>query len=172
MADFNIINPNEFIPDNLPKSAIGRGGLSAMAVAAHGSPQAPRPQMLAGGLVTDDGQAQLEQLLFPRIRTPEQLDEAANMRRGALGQLQQAITTPQDTSTGLDNIVLGMMQNDQPWDVGNGFRGGVANAIKSRMSKEKTAQEAAVQAALQGLKFEEGENDDTNKLDSEAVANL
>lgn len=171
MADYDINNANEFVPDTLPKSAIGRGGLSAMAIAARGSPQAPRP-MLGGGLVTDEGQSQLEKLLFPRVRTPEQLDEAAGQRRGALAQLQQATTAPQDSSTGLDNIVLGMMKNDQPWDVGNGFRNGVAGAIASKFGKEKQAYDANVKSADLGLKFEEDENKDANKLDSEAVTNL
>lgn len=170
MFEFNINNPNEYVPpDTLPKSTIGKGGLSAMADAAQGSPGAPK---LLGGLQGERTQADLEDALFPRIRSMEQLDEARAARRGQLSGLQEAIRMPEDELDGFDYIVKGMMENDRGYDPRAGFRKGVAAALDAKKGKSKQKREAEILASKAGLDFEKAEGENDDQLETTALGNL
>lgn len=170
MADYDINQPNDYVPDDtLPPSAIGKGGLSAMNAASHGSPMAPR---LMGGLQSEGGQQKLEDTLYSRIRSPEQIQAAADERRGVLSKLQAAIAQPSNNYTGLEMIARGMAHNSQPWDVGNGFREGIADAYDNDAKRQKERRDAGIQSALAEDKFVSGEEGINDKMEANAITNL
>lgn len=172
--NFDINNPNEFVlrqpeADTLPKGTIGKGGLSAMADAAHGSPTQPK---LMGGLQGEKGQDDLEGMLFPRIRNMDQINEARGARRSKLAELQEALQSPDNDFTGIDYIARGMMQNDDPSNVGKGFRKGVAAAMDARLARGASKKKGAIDAADVGLKFEKEEGTNDEQLENTAISNL
>lgn len=174
MFDFDINNPNEFIPGQSPApNEQGQGGLSGLAEAAQSVPGVPAiPQQLLGGLQGNNKQDDLENMLFPRIRDMDQLNQARSARRGQLGSLQQALNMPQDEMSGIDHILLGMMTNERPESVGHGYRRGVASALASKNTRTKQKREAAILSAQAGLNFEKSEGDNDDQLESVAISNL
>lgn len=170
MFDFEINNPNEYVPEStMPKSAIGKGGLSAMNVAAQGSPSAPK---LMGGLQGEKGQAELENMLFPRIRDMDQINSARSARREQLSSFQQALQSPDDDLDAFDHILQGMMANPDPSQVGTGFRLGVGNALSARQKKGLSKKKGAIDAAKVGLDFEQSEGTNDEQLENTAISNL
>lgn len=170
MFDFNINNPNEFVPEGtVPNSTIGKGGLSAMNDAARGSPQQPK---LLGGLQGEKGQAELENMLFPRIRSMDQINQARTDRRSKLAQAQAALQMDDDDLDPFDHILQGMMANPDPSQVGTGFRLGVGNALSARQKKGLSKKKGAIEAANLGLDFEMKEGNNDEQLENTAISNL
>lgn len=172
--EFNINNPNEFVmqgeePATLPKGTIGKGGLSAMNDAASGSPTQPK---LLGGLQGEKGQAELEAMLFPRIRGMEQINDARGARRAKLAELQAALTSPDNDMDGFDHILRGMLNNPDPSNVGTGFRQGAALAMEERMKRGASKKKGQIDSAKVGLDFEIGEGTNDEQLESGAISNL
>lgn len=172
MFDFDINNPNEYVAEGtLPKGTIGKGGLSAMADASRGSPQQPNSRLL-GGLQGEHSQAELENILFPRIRNTEQLDTARSSRRSRLAELQSSLKKPIDEMTGIDYLLYGMMTNDKPYDSRAGLRKGIAAGMEARMARSKATKDGEVAAAKVGLDFEKSEGDNDDQLEQTAISNL
>jgi hypothetical protein len=176
MAEYDINNANDYVPDEgyaLPPSAVGKGGLSAMNAASHGSPQAPnRGPISLGGLVSPEGQAKLEELLFPRVRDTATLAAAKEERRGGLSKLQAALAQPENNLSGLEQIARGMARNTQPWDAGAGFRQGVAGAFDADEARQKLAREAGIKSAAAEMDFNKNEEGIDDKVENTAISNL
>ena len=191
MADYDINSPNPYVADDtggggakLPVSSIGNmGALGALAyLGQHGNTAMPMAQQMAnqagrmpvfgGGLATEGGQQQLENTLFSRIRSPDQMADAKSQRLGALQQVQQAMQTPYINTNPLTNILSGMMHNDKPWDVGNGFREGVANSMDMKMAAAKAARDAALASAQAGQQFNTNEEGISDKNEKDALGDL
>lgn len=175
MADYDINNPNDYVPEpagSLPPSAIGKGGLSAIGIAARGSLAQPRPAGIAGGLASDNGQLDLESLLFPRVRDSSQLADAKANRQGGLTKLQAALAMPENTMSGIENIARGMAGNDHPWDVGYGFRQGVAGAMDANAARTKLARDSAIQSAQAQMGLDKNEEAIDTKTEDTALNDL
>lgn len=196
MADYDINQANDYIADDgssssgggsLPPSAVGKGGLSAMDAAIRssgggglsaggaGMPINPMIAMMAPHLMStmsDEDQKQLRDTLYSRIRNPEQMQGAADSRRGALEQLQSALQMPENNFSGLQMIAHGMARNTHPWDVGYGFREGVGDAMDAQLARTKLAREAAIQSALAQQQFQTGEEGIATKMEDNALTNL
>lgn len=178
MYDYQINNPNDYVPDApddsapaLPPSAIGKGGLSAINIASRGSPQQPNGRLLGG--LQDFTQGDLENLLMPRVRTTEQLNSSQDARRAQLKKLQDALMTPEDSGlSGIDYILQGMMNNDKPGQVMNGFQKGVAMGLSAKQARAKLEREAAIQAQKVGLDFDQNEEKNATQMDENAIGNL
>lgn len=187
MADYDINNPNDYVPEpgamagdtvsdsssdsSLPPSAVGKGGLSAIAIAARGSPGKPNPPNL-GGLVSAGGQAALEDTLTGRVRSTDQLASAKAERKGGLAKLQEALARPENTRSGIENIASGMAHNDRPWDVGNGFRQGVAGSMDANLAREKLARDSGIESAKAEMGFNSGEEKIDDGMENNALNNL
>jgi hypothetical protein len=175
--NFDINSANDYVDDapapgapSLPPSSIGKGGLSAIEIAGRGSPTAPKPNL--GGLVSAGGQAQLEDTLYGRIRSGDQLANAKAERRGGLSSLQEALARPENNYSGIEHIARGMAHNEHPWDVGYGFRGGVAEAQDADLAVQKLKRDSGIESAKAGMTFNAGEEKIDDGMENNALNTL
>lgn len=188
-----LLNPSPFIDDQQqqpPASAAwqgqgpqqaAQGNLGGLQRALIGRvpPQAAGSPASGGGalslagsnpIISEDAQRQLETALMSRIRSPDELQNATEARRGALEALQQAVSAKPNNYTWDTHFMEGIMHAPQGLSAGDAFQYGVSNAMKASRESQDETYKADVANAKNRLTFEQSEDKSADQAEKNALS--
>lgn len=122
-------------------------------------------------IMSPEAGQKLEQSLLSRIRSPEQLQQAADARQGALSQLQSAIRQPADPDRTFDtNFMAGILQAPQWMNSNQAFRVGLSNAMQQGLKEKEQAKNDEVLAQKLGLDYLQKEDTSGDQAEKSALS--
>lgn len=176
-----VLDPSPFIDDPNPSGAwqgmgpmaAANGQLGALQQALVGRTEGGTAQALSPytgrPAFTEDMGPEIQRALLTRIRSPEQLEQATQDRRGALAALQQAVSAPLNTRTFDSDFQEGMMNAPYGRSADN-FRFGLAAAMKGQKEKEEQLAAGRIAAAKLGLDFQNSEEKNADNAEKSALS--